>query len=437
MKAADWTDTACWYAIYPLGMVGAPMLATHPAQPEHRLGQLEAWLDHLISLGCNGLLLGPIFASRTHGYDTLDHFQIDPRLGDDADFDHLVQACRNKGIRLLLDGVFNHVSAEYPALLEALASPDAATSGWFHIDYSATPPIRLNFEGSDDLVRLNHDNPDVEQLVVDVMVHWLARGIDGWRLDAAYAVPPAFWAKVLGRVREKYPEALFVGEVIHADLAEVEASTLESITAYELWKATWSAISETNLFELDWTLGRHNQFLDLVRPLTFVSNHDVSRITSQLSAPGSVLAFCVLATVGGMPSIYYGDEGGMSGVKYERPGGDDEIRPAMPATADQWHPPYPWLVDQYRELLALRRRHPWLVAARTESLAVENPRLTYKVSAGEEWLQVTLDISQGYRAVVSGPEGEIFRFEHDAEPSSTLPQDSREAGSQGMDSRVE
>lgn len=425
MEPAAWTDKVCWYAVYPLGMVGAPIHEPHPAEPVHRLGRLEAWLDHVVELGCTGLLLGPIFSSLTHGYDTLDYFEIDPRLGDDADFDHLIRACHDRGLRVLLDGVFNHVSARHPALLEALASPDAATSGWFHIDYSTIPAVRLNFEGSDDLVRLNHENPGVATLVGDVMTHWLARGIDGWRLDAAYAVPAAFWARVLERVRAEYPDVLFIGEVIHADLSEVEASTLESITAYELWKATWSAIAQPNMYELDWTLGRHDALLDLVRPLTFLGNHDVTRITDQVSAPGAVLAIVVLCTVGGMPSIYYGDEGGTLGRKHERAGGDDEIRLEMPATPEEWLPPDPWLVDQHRTLLGFRRDHPWLVDARHETVEVDHGRLVYRVFAGAEWLHVTLDASDGYLAVIAGPDGELYRFEQggaEAAPPADSPQ---------------
>ena len=409
MRAPEWTNEVIWYAIYPLGIVGAPKQATAETGPSHRLGRIEAWLDHLIVLGCNGLALGPIFASRSHGYDTLDYFRIDPRLGDDADFDHLVQACHDRGIRVLLDGVFNHVSADYPELVEALADPNAPNAGWFHIDFSTSPPTRLNFEGSDDLVRLNHASPDVVKLVGDVMTHWLARGIDGWRLDAAYAVDPQFWAQVLDRVRAEYPQALFVGEVIHTDLARVSAATVDSITAYELWKSTWSAINDRNFFELDWTMTRHDELLELVRPLTFVSNHDVTRIISKVGPQGALLALVVLATVGGMPSIYYGDEGGLPGIKYERPGGDDEVRPEMPAAPLDWQMPHPEIWQAHRALIALRRKHPWLVDARHEAVKVDSERYVYKMTAGDQWLQVELDMTEGCAAVVRDAAGEAYR----------------------------
>lgn len=410
MSAPDWTQHAIWYAVFPLGMTGAARQAEQPPQLHHRLDRLAAWCDHLVSLGCNGLLLGPIFTSRSHGYDTLDYFSIDPRLGDEADFDALVSVCHDKGIRILLDGVFNHVSADFPALQQALADPNSPTADWFHIDYNTNPPTRLNFEGSDDLVRLNHASAGVVQLVSEVMNYWLARGIDGWRLDAAYAVDPQFWAEVLPAVRAQYPQALFTAEVIHTDLARVEASTVDSITAYELWKATWSSLHDRNLFELDWTLSRHDELLDVVRPLTFLGNHDVTRITTAVGPQASVLALSVLVTVGGMPAIYYGDEGGLPGTKYERAGGDDEIRPELPPNPQQWQPPVPWLLDEYRRLLGLRRRHPWLVNARHQTSKLTNERLVYRASAGDQWLEVDLDLTAAPRVLISGPNGEEYRF---------------------------
>ncbi|GAA2180071.1 alpha-amylase family protein [Brooklawnia cerclae] len=417
MTPPAWTDDAIWYTVYPLGFVGAPIRDVAPpgngGAPVvvHRLDRLIAWLDHLVALGCNGLLLGPIFSSVSHGYDTLDHYAIDPRLGDDADFDRLVEQCRARGVRLVLDGVFNHVSDRHPALARALADPGSPEAGWFHIDYDAQPPTWRDFEGHSDLVRLNHANPEVVDFVADVMRHWLRRGIDGWRLDAAYSVDPGFWADVLPRVRDEFPEALFVGEVIHTHEDRLAASTIESITAYELWKATWGSIRDRNMFELNWTLGRHDHLLDIDRPLTFVGNHDVTRIATQVGPAGSVLALVVMATVGGMPSIYYGDEGGTTGTKYDRLGGDDEVRPEMPASPGQWRPPEPWLVPLHQELLGLRRRNPWLVDARVAITTLENQRIVYRSSSQDSWLDVELDVRGGHRATVTGPEGELFRYE--------------------------
>ena len=249
-------------------------------------------------MGASGIALGPIFASRTHGYDTTDHFRIDPRLGDDADFDYVVAEAHGRGLRILLDGVFNHVGRDFPRHREA-------APGWFSGG---------TFEGHSELITLNHDNPEVADYTVDVMSHWLGRGADGWRLDAAYAVPQQFWATVLPRVRERHSEAWFVGELIHGDYAAVvDAAGFDSATQYELWKATWSSLNDGNFFELDWALQRHNEFLADFAPLTFIGNHDVTRIASRLQNPDHLAhALVIQLTVGGVPSVYAGDEFGLS-----------------------------------------------------------------------------------------------------------------------------
>ena len=138
-----------------------------------------------------------------HGYDTVDPFRIDPRLGDDADFQALVTAAHDRGLRVLLDGVFNHAGREFPPVARALAEgPGSASADWVRKLYDNDGLVTADyFEGHDTLVTLNHASPQVQQLVRDVMLHWLRRGIDGWRLDAAYAVPAEFWAAVLPAVR--------------------------------------------------------------------------------------------------------------------------------------------------------------------------------------------------------------------------------------------
>ena len=313
MVTASWVAHAIWWQVYPLGFVGAFPADQPPGPDEHRFRRLVAWFDHAIELGASGIALGPIFASRTHGYDTTDHWRIDPRLGDDADFDYVVAEARGRGLRILLDGVFNHVGVDFPRYREA-------APGWFSGG---------TFEGHSELVALNHDSPEVVDYTVDVMSHWLGRGADGWRLDAAYSVPQQFWAAVLPAVRERHPEAWFVGELIHGDYAAVvEAAGFDSATQYELWKATWSSLNDGNFFELDWGLQRHNEFLASFAPLTFIGNHDVTRIASQLTNPAHLAhALVVQLTVGGVPSVYAGDEFGFRGVKEERYGGDDAVRP--------------------------------------------------------------------------------------------------------------
>ena len=396
-EAPAWTQHVMWWQVYPLGIDGRDVRGEHvPAGPGEGLQRLHPYLDHLISLGLNGLALGPIFTSSTHGYDTLDHLAVDPRLGTAEDFAELVAACRARGIKILLDGVFNHVGEHHPLARRALAEgPSGEYADWFRIDWDAEGGPRFaDFEGHGSLVALNHANPAVRDYVADIMCFWLDAGADGWRLDAAYAVDPDFWAAVLPRVRSAHPDVWIVGEMIHGDYADyAERGTLDAVTEYELWKAIWSSLQSENFFELDWTLRRHEDLMGVMTPMTFVGNHDVTRIASQVGRGRSALAFAIVATVGGIPSIYYGDELGWEAVKEDRLGGDDAVRPALPADPLQLGGDQE-LLRVHRELIGLRRRHPWLVRARVVLDDLSHTRVVYRALErdGERSLRVTLEL---------------------------------------------
>jgi cyclomaltodextrinase len=373
-----WVQHAIWWQVYPLGFVGAFPTDTPPAADEHRLRRIVEWFEHAIELGASGIALGPVFASRTHGYDTTDHYRIDPRLGDDADFDHLIAQAHRRGLRVLLDGVFNHVGTDF------------AKTSWFRKrgdDFDT-------FEGHGELIALNHDDPEVVAYAVDVMTHWLHRGADGWRLDAAYAVPDRFWAQVLPRVRRAFPDAWFVGEVIHGDYsARVRDAGFDSVTQYELWKAIWSSLNDGNFYELDWALVRHNKFLDEFVPMTFVGNHDVTRIASRLENTRHLEhALVIMLTTGGIPSVYAGDESAYRGIKEERFGGDDSVRPEFtsPLMGVDEHGHDVFRLHQY--LIGLRRRHPWLHTARTSPVQLTNRQYVYETRDGSDVLLVALNV---------------------------------------------
>jgi cyclomaltodextrinase / maltogenic alpha-amylase / neopullulanase len=397
---ADFVEHAIFWQIYPLGFVGAEREAAACPEVRHRLGQIGAWLDYAVDLGVSGLLLAPIFSSSTHGYDTVDHFEIDRRLGDQGDFDALVKEMRARGLRLILDGVFNHVGRDFPRFLRAIASgPQAKEGAWFRLKwpepYAGGEPDYATFEGHRSLVALNHAEPEVADYVTGVMNHWLDRGADGWRLDAAYAVPPRFWRDVLSRVRTKHPDVFVFGEVIHGDYtAFVRESGVDAVTQYELWKAVWSALNSGNFFELAWALKRHNTFLDAFVPQTFIGNHDVTRIASELTDERHLAhALVLLMMSGGTPSIYYGDEQAFRAVKENRAGGDDAIRPAFPATPADLAP-FGWPAYRlHQELIGLRRRHPWLHRARSRVINIRNTDLLFETFDQDRRLFVALNVA--------------------------------------------
>jgi len=402
----DWAKNTVWWHLYPLGFCGAPIRPGQEgfpgldAEPTPRLRRLINWLDFALDLGINGLILGPIFASTSHGYDTLDHFRIDPRLGTERDFDDLVAACQERGIAIVLDGVFSHVSTYHPWLRDDMTKGQGA-SDLFDIDWNAPggPRPRV-WEGHGGLARLNHNSETAKNLVSSIMLHWLARGVDGWRLDAAYSVPQQFWAQVIPTVRERFPGAWFLGEVLHGDYASyARTNHVDSVTQYELWKSIWSSILDSNLFELDWTLKRHNEQLNSFVPQTFIGNHDVTRIATKIGADRAIAAAAILFTVGGIPSIYAGDELGYQGVKENREGGDDAIRPAFPDYPDASLGDNP-VYRAHRELLQIRRERPWLTSARTSVSTLQNKYLAYQIEGTDgNKLSVEIDLEGGRAAI--------------------------------------
>ena len=407
VPAPSWIrDAICWQ-VYPLGFCGAPRRredligqgygGADGENVVHRLGRLHGWLDHLLGLGANVLLLNPIFDSVSHGYDTLEHRRLDPRLGDDRDVDALIAACHERGIRVVLDGVFNHVSDHHPVARAAIAAgPDSEDGA--RIRWSEGSPY--GFEGNADLIELDLTDAVVQDRIVEIMGRWLERGADGWRLDAMYAAGADAWAPILQRVRAAHPEAWILGEVIHGDYPGIaEGSGADSITQYELWKAIWSSLHDHNLFELAHALGRHQEFLDAAggaHPLTFLGNHDTTRIATQLpDGRDLAAAYALLALLPGIPAIYAGDEFGAAALKEDRAGGDDAIRPWFPdspddvaaaASAGQSAPGDPHalqllkpeasgrILEVHQRLFSLRRRERWLATAsvRVDEDSLEN-----------------------------------------------------------------
>ena len=376
----NWPATAIFWHAYPIRFVGGEDEAVD--RVEHRLWRVVNWLDYVVDVGLNGLLLAPMFASKTHGYDTLDHFRVDPRLGDDADVDDLLLQAHRRGIRVVFDGVFNHVSRDHEIVQKALsAGPETPEGAW--IKWSDGYPYC--FEGSLDLVELNLANPEVQDYIARIMIFWLDRGIDGWRLDAAYAAGADAWAPIVARVRDSHPDAWLLGEVLHGDYtAFVATSGVDTVTQYELWKAIWSSLNDQNMFELEWSLKRHAEFCEHFLPQTFVGNHDVTRIATQITDERNVpLAVALLMFLPGTPSVYAGDEQGFTGEKLHAPRGDDAVRPPFPEDPSGLLPFGQHMLEVYREVIRLRRVHPWMAEAVATPTHVQGGAIAIQLDAGD------------------------------------------------------
>ena len=333
-----WYDGAVFYHIYPIGMTGAPRTNTFEAG-EHRLNKLLDWLPHIKAIGCDAIYIGPLFESVAHGYETADYKKLDSRLGDNDDLRNFVKVCHESGIKVIVDGVFNHVGREFFAFKDLKEHREnSAYRDWFkniHFDWNNDYNDGLyydSWDGHGTLVNLNHQNPAVREYFLDVARFWISEfDIDGIRLDAADVLDFTFMRELRSVTDSCKQDFWLLGEVIHGDYTRwVNNEMLHSVTNYWLHKALYSGHNDHNYFEIAHTvkrctdMGMHiaNAFYN------FVDNHDVARIITKLNNKAHFFPVHVLLyTLPGKPSIYYGSEFAIEGEK--KPYADEILRPEL------------------------------------------------------------------------------------------------------------
>ena len=192
-----WAEESVFYQIYPLGFCGAPWI--NDGIQAHRIGKIGDWAEHIQQLGANAVYLSPLFDSDSHGYDTRDYCRIDPRLGTNEDFAQVCRTLHDHGIRVVLDGVFNHVGRGFWAFRDVQEKKWASPyKDWFYIDFGGNSNYNDGFwyegwEGHFELVKLNLRNPAVVDYLLDCVRSWVEEyDIDGLRLDVAYCLDKGF-----------------------------------------------------------------------------------------------------------------------------------------------------------------------------------------------------------------------------------------------------
>lgn len=370
MTGHPWADDAFFYHIYPLGLCAAPPRNDFVSAPAPRLEQLYRWLDPIQELGANALYLGPLFESSAHGYDTADYFRVDRRLGENRHLSAFSKVLHRRGLRLVLDGVFNHVGRDFWAFRDLLAHRErSAYASWFqNLDFGRASPYGdpFHYEGWNghyDLVKLNLANPAVRAHLFQAVRFWIEEfEIDGLRLDAADQILPDFLV-ALGQVcRELRPDFWLMGEMVLGDYNTLlSQGGLDSVTNYEAYKGLYSSHNDRNYFEIAYTLNRQFGPQGLYRQsglYAFADNHDVDRVASLLKDAAHLYPlYCLLFTMPGIPSVYYGSEWGLLGQRL--PGSDAPLRPALdPAQAQAL--PHPNLAEWIARLAGIRRRCPAL-----------------------------------------------------------------------------
>jgi glycosidase len=428
----EWVKSAVFYQIFPdrfyagQGPVGnpAPVRSGFEAwdAPPTLLGFKggNLWgviekLDYIKELGFNALYFCPIFSSTAnHRYHTCDYFQVDPMLGGNAALARLVDEAHGRGIRIILDGVFNHCGRAHFAFQHVMENEVASPYlDWFHIykfplyAYSKHPNYAA-WWNNPELPKFNTANPECREYLLSVAEYWFEYGIDGWRLDVPNEIDDdEFWREFRRRAKAKNPEAYIVGEIWDDASRWLQGDQFDAVMNYPLGRAILGFVG-SEMLEKDLAaksgLGRleslgaiacNNRLEELFRryswqtvtaQMNIMTSHDTPRIFSILRGQLDrvQLAFAMLFTLPGVPTVYYGDEIGLAG------GHDPDNRRGMLWDESSWHMP---LVETIRKMSALRQSLPLLQQGRYQYLYGQDGHLAFARTHQDASVVVTINAS--------------------------------------------
>lgn len=393
-----WAYHSIFYQIYPIGFCGAP--TSNDGITVSRIKKLGAWTDYLESLGVNAVLLNPVFESDHHGYDTRDFLKIDCRLGTNEDFRNVCETLHAHGIRIVLDGVFNHVGRGFWAFQDVLEKKwESPYKDWFYIYFDGNSCYNDGFwyEGWEEhfeLVKLNLQNPAVTDYLLNCVKNWVEMfDIDGLRLDVAYSLDRNFMKRLCSFTKELKPDFALIGEVLFGDYnLIVNDEMLHSCTNYECYKGLYSSFNDMNLFEIAHSLNRQfgpEQWC-IYRGkhlMTFADNHDVTRLASILKNPAHLpLVYGVLFGMPGIPCIYYGSEWGEEGMK--TPDNDFALRPCFEV------PKPNSLTEFLKNLTHIRQDSDALCNGSYRNIIIQNHQLIFERTTDYERIFVALNASE-------------------------------------------
>ena len=397
-----WYESAVFYHMYPLGMLGAPK-RNDQNEVVHRLKDLLPWVDHIKKIGCTAIYIGPLFESTSHGYDTKDYKIVDRRLGDNEDFKEFVSYCHQLDVKVVVDGVFNHTGREFFAFQDIQKNREGSSyCGWYQeVSFQGNTCYNDGFwykawRNCFELANLNLQNPAVKEYLLDVIRFWIQEfGIDGIRLDCADCLDFQFMREMRSMTEAEKSDFWLMGEVIHGDYSRwTEPGILHSVTNYELHKGLYSGHNDHNYFEIAHTIRRQfdaNGGIYKGRKLyTFVDNHDVDRIASKLNVKEHLpLVWMLSYTLPGIPSIYYGSEWGVEGRK--EGANDDPLRPALKLSELEENPPYKDLPKLLTTLGTLRKECPCLSQGAYRELYLRNRQYAYAMILDQQAIVVMVN----------------------------------------------
>ena len=390
-----WAYESVFYQIYPIGFCGAPRVNDGVTVP--RIRKVSDWAEHIASLGCNAVYFSPIFESDSHGYDTRDFRKVDCRLGTNEDFAAVCRTLHEHGIKVVLDGVFNHVGRGFWAFKDVQEKKwDSPYKDWFHISFDGNSCYDDGFwyegwEGHFELVKLNLQNPAVVDYLMECVKYWIDEfDIDGLRLDVAYSLDHNFMRRLRSYTQELKPDFALIGEVLFGDYnIIVNDEMLHSCTNYECYKGLYSSFNCMNMFEIAHSL--HRQFGSdqwcIYRGkhlMTFVDNHDVTRLASILTNKKHIpLAYGLLMGMPGIPCLYYGSEWAEPGEK--APDNDYALRPCFE------EPKPNELTEFIKKLIRVRQESDALCNGAYKNVVIQNHQLVFERCSEKERVIVAIN----------------------------------------------
>ena len=401
-----WIHNTVIYNIYPIGFCGAPK--ENNFQLNYRLDKIYDFIPHFKKMGVNCILFNPVFESTRHGYDTIDYRKIDSRLGDNESFKKICGALHQNGIRVILDGVFNHVGRDFFAFKDiqekGMGSP---YTSWFqNIRFDQQSPYGDHFSyegwaGFYDLVKLNLQNEDVLNYLFDAVRYWIDEfDIDGLRLDAANVMDVNFFKRLRGVTKEKKPDFWMFGEIVGGDYNRLaNAETLDSVTNYEIYKGLFSSHNDRNYFEFAHSVDRQCGDWGMYKNIymyNFADNHDVTRLASIIRDKAlQKNVYTMLYAMPGVPSVYYGSEFGMEGKKQRH--SDDDLRRELNLNALE-NPDYA-LFDHICKLGKIRHSLEALQYGKYKNEQIQLEHMCFSMKTDNQKVYIMLNQSNEPRSI--------------------------------------
>ena len=410
-----WFDEAVVYQIYPLGLCGVlnEERSSDDSVVGHSILEVKDWISHIKKLGATCVLFNPLMESDYHGYDTRDYYTLDRRLGTNDDLTEVCDAIHEAGLKILFDGVFNHVGRGFWAFKDVQEKKwDSPYCGWFHLSFDGNTEYNDGFwyegwEGHNELVKLNLDNPDVRQHQFDAIKQWTdLYGIDGLRLDVAYCLSD-FYLKELRRFTSTLKEDfVLMGETLHGDYnMYMNDEKCHSVTNYECYKGLYSSFNCANMHEISYSLNRQFGYENWCiyrrkHLLSFVDNHDVSRIATILEDKQQLpVIYGLLFGMPGVPSIYYGSEWG---AKADKSQGDPALRPSFK------EPEFNELSEFISKLADIKKNSKALNYGDFTSTVLTNKQCVFRRSTGDETVYVAINADdQEYTAYFGAEKNQV------------------------------